>query len=110
MRGDNQSQAAMRSKVLTAITKAHRLSESQVAVFPSAPRSQETIEPMMPGRAAAALPAKLARAHPRACRCFLTHSFKPLLSEDGLGAVWVYLDIFKFDFKQMKILIDMSAI
>ena len=40
---------------------------------------------MIPGRAAAALPAKLARVRPRACRCFFTHSFKPLLS-DGLGA------------------------
>ena len=39
----------------------------------------------MPGRAAVALPAKLAWARPRACRCFLTHSLKPPLS-DGLGA------------------------
>ena len=39
---------------------------------------------MTPGRAAAALPAKLARARPRVCRCFF-HSFKPLLS-GGLGA------------------------
>ena len=29
------------------MTKAHKLSASQVAVFPSAPRSQETIDPMM---------------------------------------------------------------
>ena len=43
------------------------------------------IEPMMPGRAAAALPAKLARAHPRACRCFFIHSLTPPLS-GGLGA------------------------
>ena len=67
------------------MTKAHKLSASQVAVFPSASRSQETIEPMMPGWAAAALPAKLARARPRACRCFFTHSLTPPLS-DGLGA------------------------
>ena len=66
------------------MTKAQE-SASQVAVFPSAPRSQETIEPMMPGRAAAALPAKLARARPRACRFFFTHSLTPPLS-DGLGA------------------------
>ena len=43
------------------------------------PRSQKTIEPMIPGRA------KLPRARPRACRCLLTHSLKPLLS-GGLGA------------------------
>ena len=67
------------------MTKAHNFSASQVAVFPNVLNSQETIEPMIPGRAAAALPAKLARARPRACRCFFTHSFKPLLS-GGLGA------------------------
>ena len=39
---------------------------------------------MIPDRAAAALPAKLARARLRAWRCFFTHSFKLLLS-DGLG-------------------------
>ena len=40
---------------------------------------------MIPDRAAAALPAKLARARPRACRCFFTHSFK-LLFSGCLGA------------------------
>ena len=39
----------------------------------------------MPGRAAAALPAKLARACSRACRCFFIHSLTPPLS-DGLAA------------------------
>ena len=43
------------------------------------------IEPMITGRAAAALPAKLARVRPRACRCFLIHSLTPPLS-DGFGA------------------------
>ena len=37
---------------------------------------------MMPGRAAAALPARLARTRLRACRCFMTSSFTP---PDGLG-------------------------
>ena len=54
------------------MTKAHTLSASQVAAFPDVLRSQETIEPMMPGRAAEALPAKLARARPKACRSFLS--------------------------------------
>ena len=67
------------------MAKAHKFSASQVAVFPNILKSQETTEPMVPGRAAAALPAKLARARPRACRCIFTHSFKPLLS-GGLGA------------------------
>ena len=40
---------------------------------------------MIPGRAAAALPAKLARARPRSCRCFFIHSLTPPLS-DGFGA------------------------
>ena len=67
------------------MTKAHTLSASQVAAFPYVLRSQETIDPTMPGKAAAALPAKLARARPRACRCFFIHSLTPPLS-DGLGA------------------------
>ena len=72
------------------MAKAQKFSASQIAVFPNVLKSQETIEPMIPGRAAAALPAKLARARPRACRCFFTHSFKPLLSgclEAGTGAL-----------------------
>ena len=75
----------MRSRVPTAMAKAHKFSASQVAVFPNVLKSQETIEPMIPGRAAAALPAKLARARLRACRCFFIHSFK-LLVPGGLGA------------------------
>ena len=63
------------------MTKAHTLSASQVVAFPNMLRSQLTIEPMMPGRAAAALPANLARARPRACRCFFTHSLS-----GGFGA------------------------
>ena len=63
---------------------AHKFSASQVAVFPKVFKSQERIEPMIPGRAAAALPAKLARERPRTWRCFFTHSFKLPLS-DGLG-------------------------
>ena len=52
------------------MAKAHTFYASQVAVFPNVLKSQETIEPMIPGRATAALPAKLARARPRACKCF----------------------------------------
>ena len=65
-----------------AMAKAHKFSASQVTVFLSVPKSQETIEPMIPGRAAAAFPAKL----PDGLQMFFfTDSFKPLLS-DGLGA------------------------
>ena len=65
---------------------AHKFFPSQVAVFPKVVKikSQETIEPMIPGRAATSLPAKLARARPRAWRYFFTHYFKLPLS-DGLG-------------------------
>ena len=63
---------------------AHKFSASQVSVFPKIFKSQETIEPMIRGRAAAALPAKLARSRPRARRCFFTHFFK-LPWSDGLG-------------------------
>ena len=69
----SQSRAATRSRVPTAMAKAHKFSASQVAVFPNVLKSQETIEPMIPGRAAAALPAKLTRARQRACRCFFFH-------------------------------------
>ena len=67
------------------MTKAHTLSASQVAAFPNVLRSQETIDPMIPGSAATAVLAKLVRARPRACRCFLIHSLTPPLS-DGFGA------------------------
>ena len=66
----SQSRAATRSRVPTAIANAQKFSASQVAVFANALKSQETIEPIITGRAKAALPAKLARARPRACRCF----------------------------------------
>ena len=49
--------------------------------FPMYSRAKKQL---IPGRAAAALPAKLAKACQRVCRCFFTHSFKPLLS-GGLG-------------------------
>ena len=78
----SQSRAAMRSRVPTAMAKAYKFSASQVAVFPNVLKNQETNKPMITGRAAVALPAKLARARPRACRCYFTHYFKPLLSGD----------------------------
>ena len=56
---------------------AQRLLDSQTAVFPRRDRSQETIELMIPGRAAAALPASLARILPRLWSCFLIHSLAP---------------------------------
>ena len=80
----SQSRAATRRRVSTAMANAHKVSASQFRVFPNVLKSQETIESMKPGRAAAALPAKLARTRPRAYRCF-SPSFKPLLS-GGLGA------------------------
>ena len=38
---------------------------------------------MMPGRAAAAFTASLARRRPRLCRCFFTQSLSPPLSDGG---------------------------
>ena len=66
------------------MAKAHKFSASQVAVFPNVLKSQETIEPMIPGRSATALPAELARARPRACRCF----FSPTLSNCSCQVAW----------------------
>ena len=53
------------------MTKAHKFSASQVADFPNVLKSQETMDLMIPGRVAGALPAKLARARQRACMSFL---------------------------------------
>ena len=75
----SQSRAATRSRVPTAMAKAHKFSASQVAVFPNVLKSQETIESMIPSRAAEALPAKLARTYPRACRCFFHPLFQTVL-------------------------------
>ena len=74
------------------MAKTHKFSASHEAAFPNVLKSQETMDPMIPGRAAAALPAKLARARPRACRCFFTHSLIPSLSGgrgvgDGTGVL-----------------------
>ena len=69
-----ESRAATRSRVPRAMAKAHKYSASQVIVFPNVLKSQETIVPMISGRAAAALPAKVAKARPRAYRCFFTLS------------------------------------
>ena len=50
----------MRRSAPRPMNKAHTLSVSQVVAFPNVLRSQVTIESMIPSRAAAALPAKLA--------------------------------------------------
>ena len=64
--------------------RAHRFLASQPTAASVVFRSQETMEPMMPGKATAAWPANFARTRPRLCRCFLTHSLSPPLS-DGAG-------------------------
>ena len=61
------------------MAKAHKFSASQASVFPNVLKSQETIEPMILCRAAAALPAKLARARSRACGCFFHPLFQTAL-------------------------------
>ena len=64
----------------TTNTMAHRLAANQAA-FPKVPKSQETMLLIIPGRAAAALPASLARAS-----IFLAQSRRPPLSDgDGSG-------------------------
>ena len=81
--GVSQSRAATRSRVATAMAMTYKFSSSHVAVFPKVFRGQETIEPMIQGRASAALPAKLARARPRAWRCF-----SPTLSNCSCRMAW----------------------
>ena len=84
----SHSRAATSSRPPTARSTAHKFPASQTAVFPRRDRSQETIEPIIPGKAAAALPASLARILPRLRRCFLIHSLAPPLP-GGCGGVGV---------------------
>ena len=67
------------------MAKAHKFSVSHEEAFPNVLKSQETMDLMIPGRAGAALPAKLARACPRACRSFFTHTTPPFSDGPGVG-------------------------
>ena len=66
-----------------ATVTAHKLLAAQLSTFPRASRSQETIEWIMLGKAAAAFPTSFARARPNLSRCFYTHSLSPPLSDGG---------------------------
>jgi hypothetical protein len=68
-----------------ATTRAHTFCASQVMLLLRKFRSQDTRLPMIPGSPAAALPASLASALPKACRCFFAHSFTPPLEGLGVG-------------------------
>ena len=68
-----------------ATTSAHRFPASQPAVLLRRLRSHDMMLPMIPGSAAAALPASWASIRPRACKCFFAHSLRPALSAGGVG-------------------------
>ena len=73
----------MSSKPPTITKTAHTFSASHSMAAPAIFSSHEAIEPMMPGRTAAAFPAIMASRHPRLCSCFLTQSLGPPLSDGG---------------------------
>ena len=59
------SLAATYNKPATAITKAHKLFQNQLSTLFVAEKSHDTIDPITPGNAAAAFPAKSASSWPR---------------------------------------------
>ena len=71
------SLAAAYNNPATRTTTAHKLFPSQSITLPVAERSHDTIAPITPGKAAAALPARFASNLARLCSCFLTHSLAP---------------------------------
>ena len=67
------SLAAAYNNPATRTTTAHKLFPNQLTTLPVAERSHDTIDPITPGKAAAALPARFASNLAR----FLTHSLAP---------------------------------
>ena len=69
-------------------TRAHKLLPHQLIILPVVERSHNTIDPIIPGKAAAALPARFASNLARLCSCFLTHSLAPSCDGgfDGVAA------------------------
>ena len=85
------SLAAAYNNPATRTTTAHKLFPTQLTTLPVAERSHDTIDtidPITPGKAAAALPARFASNLARLCSCFLTHSFAPSCDGgfDGVAA------------------------
>ena len=80
------SLAAAYNNPATSTTRAHRLLPNQFTTLPVADSSQDTMDPITPGKAAAAFPARFASNLARLWSCFLTQSFLLLLM-----AVWAVL-------------------
>ena len=55
-------------------TKAHKCSPNQLTTFPVTDNNQDTIEPIIPGNAVAALPARLASIFLILVNCFFLPS------------------------------------
>ena len=82
------SLAAAYNNPATRTTTAHKLFPNQLTTLPVAERSHDTIDPITPGKAAAALPARFASNLARLCSCFLIHSQAPSCDGgfDGVAA------------------------
>ena len=79
------SLAAAYNNPATRTTTAHKLFQNQLTTLPVAERSHDTIAPIIPGKAAAALPARFASNLARLCSCFFTHSLTPFCDGGGFG-------------------------
>ena len=64
------SVAAAYNNPATRTTTANKLFPNQLTTLPVAERSHDTIDPIIPGKAAAALPARFASNLARLCSCF----------------------------------------
>ena len=80
------SLAAAYNNPATSTTRAHGLLPNQFTTSPVADSSQDTMDPITPGKAAAAFPARFASNLARLWSCFLTQSFTPSF-DGGLGGV-----------------------
>ena len=80
------SLAAPYNNPATKTTRAHRLLPNQITILPVADSSQDTMDPITPGKAAAAFPARFASNLARLKSCFLTQPFTPSF-DGGLGGV-----------------------
>ena len=80
--------AAAYNNPATRTTTAHKLFPNQLTTLPVAERSQDTMDPIIPGKAVAALPARFASNLARLCSYFLTHSLAPSCDGgfDGVAA------------------------
>ena len=71
------SLAAAYNNPTTKTTKVHKCSPNQLTTLPVVDNNHDTIDPIIPGNAAAAFPARSASNLPRLDNCFLSNLSHP---------------------------------